>query len=73
MKWINKISLRKIKVQDETYLWKRGHYHPIEFEHFNCVEKVIIYLEGYKNSPLHLLFRTEDNLLLNKDLEKEKW
>ncbi|MFK8010368.1 MAG: hypothetical protein AB8H03_28700 [Saprospiraceae bacterium] len=73
MEWINKTSLRKINVQNERYLWKRGHYHPIEFEHSNCVEKVIIYLEGYKNSSLHLLFRTEDNLLLNLNSEKEKW
>ena len=58
---------------DETYLWKRGHYHPNEFEHSKCVEKVIIYLEGYKNSPLHLLFKAEDNLLLNIDIEKEHW
>lgn len=73
MKWINKISLRKIKVKDETYLWKRGHYHPVESEHFNCVEKVIVYLEGYKNAPLHLLFRTEDNALLPLTSKEEKW
>ncbi|MEL6257410.1 MAG: hypothetical protein AAFR87_35785, partial [Bacteroidota bacterium] len=38
-----------------------------------CVEKVIIYLEGYKKSPLHLLFREEDNLKFKPDPEKEKW
>lgn len=73
MKWINKTSLRKIKVFGEVFLWKRGHYHLTEFEHAECVEKVIIYLEGYKNSPIHLLFREEDNLTMKADLEKEKW
>lgn len=73
MKWINKTSLRKIRVDNEVYLWKRGHYHLEEFVHSKCVEKVIIFLDGYKNSPLHLLFREEDNLLFKSDLEKEKW
>lgn len=73
MKRINKTSLRKIKVDNESYLWKRGHYHLEKFEHSKCVEKVIIFLEGYKNSPIHLLFKEEDNLLFKSDLEKEKW
>lgn len=68
-----KNKLRKIKVNDETYLWKRGHHHLTEFEHSGCVEQVTIYLEGYKNSPLQLLFREEDNLTLKTDIDKEKW
>lgn len=73
MNWINKTSLRKIKIENETYLWKRGHYHLDQFEHSKCVEKVIIFLDGFKNSPLHLLFREDDNALFKPNLEEEKW
>lgn len=73
MKWINKTSLRKIKVNNESYLWKRGHYHLEEYKHSECVEKVIVFLEGFKNSPLQLLFKEDDNILFKSDLEKEKW
>ena len=70
MKWINKISLRKLRINDKTFLWKRVHYHLDNFEYSECVEKVIIYLEGYKNASLQLLFREEDNLLLETELKK---
>ncbi len=73
MKWINKISLRKITVDNDVYLWKRAHYHLEEYEMSPCIEKVIIYLEGYKNSSLQLFFRQEDNLILSLDIEKEQW
>lgn len=73
MKHINKIKLRKLKIINDTYLWKRGHYHLSEFEYSKCAEKIVIYLEGYKNSPLHLLIREEDNLKFMPDVEKEKW
>lgn len=63
-----KNKLRKIKIEDKTYLWKREHHHLTEFKHSKCVEKVTIYLKDYKNSPLQLLFREEDNLTT-----KEKW
>lgn len=68
-----KNKLRKIKVNDETYLWKRGHHHLTEFKHSECVEKVTIYLEGFKKSPLLLSFREEDNIIVKTDIEKEKW
>ncbi len=68
-----KTKLRKIKVANETYLWNRKHYHLSEFEYSKCAEKVIIYLEGYKKSPLQLSFREEDNIPLKKNVEKEKW
>lgn len=68
-----KNKLRKIKINNETYLWKRGHLHLTKFEHSKCVEKVTIYLDGFKNSPLQLSFREEDNLTLKTDVEKEKW
>ena len=64
---MKKLKLRSIQVQSNTYLWKRSHYHATAFEHTECVEKVTIYLEGYKNSPLQLIFKEEDNLA------KEKW
>lgn len=65
--------LRKITIDNEVYLWKREHIHLTEYKHSQCVEKVVIYLEGFKKSPLQLFFREEDNLSLNKELEKEKW
>lgn len=68
-----KNKLRKIKINNETYLWKRGHHHLTEFEYSKCVEKITIYLKGFKNSPLQLLFREEDNLTLKTDIKKEKW
>lgn len=65
--------MRRINVNDEIYLWRRGHYHLTEFKHSKCAEKVVIYLEGFKNSPIHLSFKEEDNLIFKDDIEKEKW
>lgn len=73
MKYINKLQLRKIKINGQVFLWKRGHYHLEEFKHSKCAEKVIIYLKDYKNAPIHLLFREEDNLTNKATIEKEKW
>lgn len=70
---MSKNKLRKITVDDHSYLWKREHFHLTEFEHSECVEKVTIYREGFKNSPLQLLFREEDNLTLKANPEEEKW
>ncbi len=58
---MTKNRLRKITIDDETYLWKRRHIHLTRCDHSKCVEKVVIYFEGYKNSPLQLLFREEDS------------
>lgn len=68
-----KNKLRKIKIDNDTYLWKREHLHLTEYEHSKCIEKVVIYLEGHKKSPLQLSFREEDNLNIKTDIEKEKW
>lgn len=68
-----KSKLRKITIDKEVYVWKRAHLHLTEFEHAKCVEKVVIYLAGYKKSPLQLSFREEDNLSIKADVEKEKW
>lgn len=68
-----KNKLRQIKIDNETYLWKREHLHLTGYEHSKCIEKVVIYLEGYKKSPLQLLFREEDNLNIKTDIEREKW
>lgn len=68
-----KNQLRKIKIYNETYLWKREHMHLTEYGYAKCVEKVVIYLDGHKKSPLQLLFREEDNLKIKTDIEKEKW
>ena len=65
--------MRKITIDDAVYLWKREHLHLIAGEHCKCIEKVVLYLEGYKKSPLQLFFREEDNLKFKTDIEKEKW
>jgi hypothetical protein len=70
---MTKDKLRKIKIDSDTYLWKREHLHLTEYVLSKCVEKVVIYLEGHKKSPLQLLFREEDNLSIKMDIEKEKW
>lgn len=70
---MKKNTLRKIKIDNETYLWKRSHLHLTNYEYSACVEKVVLYLEGYKKSPIQLSFREEDNLTLKSDVEKEKW
>lgn len=66
-----KNKLRTIKIANERYLWKVNHHHLTEFTHSKCVEKIVIYLEGYKKAPLRLSFREEDNLLIKTDLEKK--
>ncbi|MEN7550071.1 hypothetical protein AAG747_19265 [Rapidithrix thailandica] len=73
MKWINKIKMRKIIHRKETYLWKRAHYHLDNYEFSECVEQIVIYLENFKNSPIKLHFREEDNVLINSRDEKGKW
>ncbi len=70
---MTKNKLRKIKIANDTYLWKVNHSHLENFTYSKYVEKVVVYLEGHKKSPLRLLFREEDNLALKKDLKKEKW
>ena len=72
-KQFNKLKMRKINVFGQTFLWKRMHIHLEEFEYSQCVEKVKIYLEGYKNSPLILFFRGEDNHLLETLKGEERW
>ncbi len=68
-----KNELRKIVVNNNTYLWRRHHHHLNQFQLSKCVEKVTIYLKGCKKAPLLLSFREEDNLILKADVEKEKW
>ncbi|KQT21010.1 hypothetical protein ASG22_16485 [Chryseobacterium sp. Leaf405] len=69
---MTKNTLRKIKIDNENYLWKRLHVHLTNYEHSKCVERIVIYLAGYKKSPLQLSFREEDNLILKPDIEKRK-
>lgn len=72
-KVFNKIKLREINVQDNSFLWKRGHLHLQDFEDSECVEKIIIYLKDYKNTPLVLFFKEDDNKLIKTLKENEKW
>lgn len=68
-----KIKLRKIQIDHATYLWKRAHLHVTADGHTQCIEKVVIYLEAHKKSPLQLSFKESDNLKFKTDPEKEKW
>ncbi|MBL4706012.1 MAG: hypothetical protein JKY54_15915 [Flavobacteriales bacterium] len=70
---MSKTGLRKINIAGDTYLWRVGHYHLEEFEYSECVDRVTIYLEGYKNAPLILHFRLEDNVLLSQNSRKNDW
>ncbi len=72
IKKFNKIKLRKLDVFNYCFLWKCGHIHLKEFKNFQCIEKVVIYLDGYKNSPLILFFKEDDNELINLGKDK-KW
>ncbi len=69
-KSFNKIPLRKLKHRGKTYLWKRSHVHLKENQISPCSEKVLIYLENYKNSPVQISFKEDDNLLLKDTFGK---
>lgn len=64
---------RKINIAGDTYIWALGHYHLEEFKYSECVDRVKVYLEGYKHSPLILHFRLEDNHLLSQDSRRTAW
>lgn len=66
-------KLRTIRVSGNTYLWTIGHYHLEEFKYSECVDRITIYLKDYKNSPLILHFRLEDNELLPAKTGEGKW
>lgn len=68
-----KKSLRKITVDNQIFLWKVGHFHLEEFTFSKCCEKVVIYLENHKKSPLQLSFREEDNLTMMSNVEEQRW
>ena len=73
MNHINRTKFRKINIHGEIYLWKRGHYHIVNYEFSECVEKVIVYLEGKKKSPLQLIFKQDDNKLLMNTTQNKYW
>ena len=70
---MNKTGLRRIKVEGEVYLWKRKHFHLAQYNSSPCVEKLTVFLDGYKNSPLELFFRQEDNALLQHTSSEKYW
>ena len=70
---MGKTGLRRITVSGKSFLWKTRHYHLEEFEESKCVDKVTIFLDGHKASPLILHFRLEDNTQLPHTPEERKW
>ncbi len=67
---MSKTKLRKIFVLNHTFLWKVEHYHLKAFQYSECVDKIVIYLQEYKNSPIIFHFKLEDNFLYS---EEENW
>ncbi|WP_341695162.1 hypothetical protein [Flavobacterium arundinis] len=49
------------------------HLHPTGRGHTGCIEKVVIFLEGHKKSPLQLSFRENDNGNLNQNIGTDRW
>lgn len=45
----------------------------LHYESSPCVEKITIYLEAHKKSPLRLFFREDDNKLRKEGGEANKW
>lgn len=52
---------RKLTLQDNTFVWNRKHYHAKEVPAPPCVEKLSIFLEGHKHSPLRIEFTSDKN------------
>lgn len=67
------MGLRKIVVQGKTFLWKREHFHLSTYKISPCNEKITVYLEGKKKSSLRLIFRSDDNLLIDGTDEQKQW
>lgn len=53
-------SLRKIQLDNHIFLWKRKHFHESGSLGMRCVEAVTIFKEGHKQSPLRILFRSDE-------------
>ena len=70
---MSKQKLRRITINNLVYLWKRGHYHLKEFQYSTCADRLVVYLEDYKQSPLILHFRLEDNQLSSNHLKDGDW
>ncbi len=61
-------------MNNESFLWKRGHFELSDYDYSNRAEKVLIYMKGFWGSPLILLFKEDDNLrLIENDSKNVKW
>lgn len=65
------MKLRKITVNNRPYLWKREHIHLSEYELSPCLEKITIYLDKNKKSPLRLFFKEDDNKRIKENFETD--
>ena len=50
-------GLRRIVVDGRIFLWTRRHRHFLGEKGKACEERLTLYEEGYKRSPLHVWFR----------------
>lgn len=66
-------KLRKITVDNNRYLWKREHKCYNQTSQAHCAEKVVVYLEGYKNTPLQVCFSLQESNVLGPEALPVKW
>lgn len=67
------MTLRKITINNRIYFWKREHIHLPRYDTSPCVEKITVYLDTNKKSPLRLFFKEDDNKLIRENFEFKKW
>lgn len=51
-----KYKNRKLSIDGFNYLWNRKHVHKEYNSQKKCVEVLTVYLEGFKSSPLRIMF-----------------
>jgi hypothetical protein len=68
-----KSTMRKIRVNGEVFVWKREHLHGKNPAETGCTEKVTVYLEGFKRSPLYVYFHEKDNRFPKEATGNDRW
>jgi hypothetical protein len=57
-------DLRKLTINDRLFLWRLTHDHDPGDIPLTCVETVLVYLDGFVNSPLKVSFPTTDEWIV---------
>ena len=53
-------SPRKLIINNQLFLWRRVHIHPIKEIEKKCLEKLIVYRAGFKKAPLIISFKENE-------------